>query len=175
MLLLQNLSSFGSVEQDVYQLRREAKERRIEEWAAACDAVRQARTDVAAAAAAAEQDMAIARSQQQYNRAKDRLTAAQAEQQRAAALKVGHAWSKCSSALGNLWASLDMLASLQWEYGACMLLQEPSEPQDPLEELAEPWYFTDPKLLGKELQSMDAANEAAAERLEVTLTSRCAE
>ncbi len=53
-------------------------------------------------------------------------------------------------------------------------MQEPSKPQDPSEELAEPWYFTDPKLLGKELQSMEAANEAAAERLEVNLTSRCA-
>jgi hypothetical protein len=54
---------------------------------------------------------------------------------------------------------------------ACMLMQEPSEPQDPPEELAEPWYFTDPKLLGRELQSMEAANEAATERLEVNMTS----
>jgi membrane-associated HD superfamily phosphohydrolase len=90
------LSSFSCAKQDVYQSRREAKERRIGEWAAACAAVHQARTDAAAAAAAAEQDMAVARSQQQYNRARDRLMAAQAEQQRATALKVGHAGLKCS-------------------------------------------------------------------------------
>ena len=53
----------------------------------------------------------------------------------------------------------------------CILLQEPSEPQDPPEELAEPWYFTDPKLLGRELQSLEAANDAAAERLEASITS----
>ncbi len=54
---------------------------------------------------------------------------------------------------------------------ACLLSQEPSEPQDPPEDLAEPWYFTDPKLLGKELQSLEAANEAAAERVEVIFES----
>jgi hypothetical protein len=99
---MQILSTYCIPKQDVYRSRSEAKERRVGEWAAACDAVRLARTDAAAAAAAAEQDMSIARSQQQYNRAKDRLTAAQAEQQRAAALKVGGAHSNYSSALAIL-------------------------------------------------------------------------
>ena len=111
MLMLRSPSSCGGVAQDVHRSRSEAKERRVGEWVAACDAVRQARTDAAATAAAAEQDMAIARSQQQYNRARDRLTAAQAEQQRAAAMKVGGASMNCSSALANLLKSLEMLAS----------------------------------------------------------------
>lgn len=45
---------------------------------AACEAVRQARIDGAAAVAAAEHDMAFARSQQQYDSARERLAAAKA-------------------------------------------------------------------------------------------------
>lgn len=74
--------------QEVYRTRREAKQQRLSTWRDACEAIRQARADAAAAAAAAEQVMAVARSQQEYNRAKDRLTAAQSEQHRAAALQV---------------------------------------------------------------------------------------
>lgn len=75
-------------DQDVFRTRREAKQLRLATWTQACEAIQQARADAAAAAAAAEEDMAVARSQQEYNRAKARLSAAQSDQQRAAALQV---------------------------------------------------------------------------------------
>lgn len=116
--------------EEVDHTRQQAKEARHRAWVAAVDAVRQTHADADAAAASAEHDMATARSQQEYNRAKARLTQAQAEQQQAACL------------------------------------QEPPEPQDPPEELLEPTYFTDPKLLSLELHNLEAANAAATQRLQ---------
>lgn len=47
------------------------------------------------------------------------------------------------------------------------IFQEPPEPQDPPEELLEPTYFTEPKLLGLELHNLEAANAAATQRMQV--------
>lgn len=74
--------------QEVYRSRREAKERRTDAWLAGCEEVRQARADAAAAVAAAEHGMAIARSQQEYDRAKGQLAEAKAGLHQANAARV---------------------------------------------------------------------------------------
>lgn len=46
-------------------------------------------------------------------------------------------------------------------------MQEPPVPEDPAEELAEPNFFTDAKLLPQELHAMGELNATAAEQLQV--------
>ena len=78
----------------------------------------------------------------------------------------------CLLAADSLTAGVQQPPRASWIMQHCVneyhhpLLQEPAEPADPPEELAEPNYFTEPRLLMAELQKMEAANAVAAAQLQ---------